>query len=336
MPSLVWASTDHPPRAKQGRPGRGTLGDTGALLRHPQEVGATGEPGLSGSGSRLVPALLSPAATLCSHPGGPCELERPRQFPVCAGYFWKWLSDLFLSQAPDRRSRHGPRHLLQRGLCKAQGPCASQGWGWQSATHLGMKMSLKPGRRKALVSCWGRLMDTELWPGEAVACLSRLAFSLVPSGQLPMTWALPAGSSTPRPRPKPSCAREPLGAGRPTPPLPVPTPACKGPQNSLGCWCPGGPHWSPRNFIFALTHTSPGLECYACTLTKPAPGHGHRPHRRGSEDWESGGLLQGTPPPWRRGVLCHLLPGLGAQGRARQAASSRCTELSSRCTAEGV
>lgn len=162
-----------PSRAGQGG---GTLGDIGALLRHPQEVGATGEPGLSGSGSRLVPALLSPAATLCSHPGGPCELERPRQFPVCAGYFWKWLSDLFLSQAPDRRSRHGPRHLLQRGLCKAQGPCASQGWGWQSATPLDMKTSLKPGRRKALVSCWGRLTDTELWPGEAVACLSRLAF----------------------------------------------------------------------------------------------------------------------------------------------------------------
>lgn len=100
MPSLVWAACREPSRAGQGG---GTLGDQALCSDTPRRWGPPASPVCLGLGAGSC-QLSCPQRPPCAPTQeARANLQRPRQFPVCAGYFWKWLSDLFLSQAPGQK-----------------------------------------------------------------------------------------------------------------------------------------------------------------------------------------------------------------------------------------
>lgn len=222
--------------------------------RHPQDTGPTG-------GHPPSLACLGLGGSSCQLPrpqratqGARANLQQPRQFPPCAGYFWKWLSDLFLSQAPEHKGLHvEPQHLLRRRFCK-DGAARPKRLGLAECDPPGTEMCLKPERRQQCVMS-GLPPDTELglgrqwlaWrPGLAVewGADREAAYAMGPA-----CWAL-----HPRPSAKSRCARGPPGQGCQALPLPIltpgrgfphPWPQGEGPQNSPGRWRPAG-HTGPQ------------------------------------------------------------------------------------------
>lgn len=77
------------------------LGDAGSQFSLSQGEELLGAPGgvvCLGLRDRSRQPDRPRTATLC-YPRGPCRRQRPRRPLLSAGYFWKWLSDLFLPQA---------------------------------------------------------------------------------------------------------------------------------------------------------------------------------------------------------------------------------------------